>query len=173
MQQLLHRFGGAQRRLAILTAQAGARRVLSAGTVRSGRTSSSRRWLVRMRSPWIRTALMAMISSLRMFRPVVSQSSATHSSGGGASHMKRKRASPRWCSIQARCRRCHQKTGDPGHNMSSPVTLLQLRAQALHHGQGVLEQVAVEAVQARHRHLARHRTVRRQVGQARREPQAP
>jgi hypothetical protein len=41
-----------------------------------------------MRRPLMRTAPIAMISSVRVFRPVVSQSSATHSSGGGASSRK-------------------------------------------------------------------------------------
>ena len=49
-----------------------------------------------MRSPTIGTAPIEMISSRRTFSPVVSQSSATHSSAGGASHMKRKRSSARW-----------------------------------------------------------------------------
>jgi hypothetical protein len=63
-------------------------RTLSAGTPLSGRTNSSSRSLVRMRWPTMRTAPMAMISSLRVFRPVVSQSSATHSLGGGGSSRK-------------------------------------------------------------------------------------
>ena len=62
----------------------------------SGRTSSSRRWLARMRLPAMRTAPMATISSLRRSSPVVSVSSDTHSSGGGSSHRKEKRGSPRW-----------------------------------------------------------------------------
>ena len=63
-------------------------RTLSPGTLREGRTSSSRRSLDRMRSPTMRTAPMETISSLRTSRPVVSQSSATHSPGGGASKRK-------------------------------------------------------------------------------------
>ena len=72
-------------------------RTLSAEMRRlSGRTSSCSLSLVRTRSPTMRTAPTEMIWSRCTLRPVVSQSSATHSPGGGASHMKRKRSSPRW-----------------------------------------------------------------------------
>ena len=70
-------------------------RTLSRDTRRSGRTSSSSRSLVSTRLPTMRTAATEMISSVLTSRPVVSQSSATHSSSGGGSNMKRKRGSSR------------------------------------------------------------------------------
>lgn len=70
-------------------------RTLSADTPFSGRINSSRRSLVMMRSPTMRTAPTEMISSLRVFSPVVSQSSATHSSCGGGSNMGANSGSPR------------------------------------------------------------------------------
>ena len=50
-----------------------------------GRTSTLKRSLVITRWPTMRTAPMEMISSRFGFRPVVSQSTDTHSSGGGVS----------------------------------------------------------------------------------------
>ena len=62
----------------------------------SGRTSSARRWPVNNRLPTMRTAPIETILSLRTSRPVVSQSSVTHSPAGGASYMNEKCASARW-----------------------------------------------------------------------------
>ena len=63
---------------------------------RSGRTISSSRWLVSKRLPTMRTAPIETIRSFRTSRPVVSQSSATHSSAGGSSYMNAKCSSAKW-----------------------------------------------------------------------------
>ena len=64
----------------------------------------------------MRTAPIEMIRSRRTSRPVVSQSSATHSPSGGASYMKAKCASARWYSIQ---RAAHRAEPAPGRQAAS------------------------------------------------------
>src|SRR5437588_674032 len=98
-------------------------RTLSPGTLREGRTSSSRRSLDRMRSPTMRTAPMEMIWSQRTY------------------------------GVQ-------------------PQALAQQFAEAPHHGQRVLEQVALQAAQARRVHMAGDGAAQVDLGQSRLQAQA-